>query len=341
MERVTAVVCTRNRYDTTLSPCLIALGLQTYPVDGIWVYDDSDKHIDLRDREPYKQIFLLLAQKKIGWQVTYGNGLGQVRGHKLALRECKTKYLWRVDDDCIPEAECLEKLMLVMESDSNCGACGGLVLDASHQAVSKMASNKIEDIYLGLNVQWYRHSKDDRRPYDVDHLYSTFVFKRGEDYYPSNLSRIGHREETIATYRMKRAGMSIKVQPEAITWHLKASAGGIRDGYAEMWQQDEAVFSELMRDWGIKASSYKVIVLDNGLGDHYAFKTILPEVMARYSNLILACCYPDVFRDFKVGIMSIAEAQAGSNRETGVYRWMAEHNHTGSLIDAYTALYLS
>jgi hypothetical protein len=129
------------------------------------------------------------------------------------------------------------------------------------------------------------------------------------------------------------------VVPEAVTWHLKGSSGGIRDGFKEMWDADEAVFGELMRDWGIKPKEHKIITLDNGLGDHYAFRTILPEIMARFPNLILACCYPDVFRDYKVGLISIAEAQAGDHRE-GVYRYMVEHNWKRSMVDAYREMYL-
>jgi hypothetical protein len=90
------------------------------------------------------------------------------------------------------------------------------------------------------------------------------------------------------------------------------------------------VFAELLRDWGVKASNAKVIVLDCGLGDTYCFKNILPELIKRYDNLILAVCYPDVFRDYhNLTIISIAEAQAGGHRD-GVYRWMVEHSWTGS-----------
>ena len=335
---VTAVVCTRGRHETTLPLCLAAIGMQSRPVSGIWIYDDNDTHVDLREVEPYKQLFTMLMQKGIQYQVTFGNGTGQVRGHKLSLRECKTEYIWRVDDDDIPEPTCLEKLMLRMEAYSNCGACGGLVIDVGNQTTSDVASNKIEDIYLGLNEQWFRNPN--AKTHEVDHLYSSFVYKRGEDYYPSNLSRVGHREETIFTYRMKRAGMKVLLVPEAITWHLKSKSGGIRDGYQEMWHKDEDVFAELLRDWGVNTSDKKVITLDNGLGDHYAFKTILPDILARYPNLVLACCYPDVFRAYKdIKIISIAAAYAGDHRE-GIYKWLFEHNWKGSLTDAYRACYL-
>jgi len=331
---VTAVVCTHNRYDTTLALCLQAIAMQTYPVKALWIYDDSDKKIDLREKEPYKQLFILLQQKGIAWEVVYGNGQGQVRGHKLSLKECKTDIIWRLDDDTLPEPGCLESLMEVMDEDV--GAAGGLVLDVAHQSPSKMASSRIDDIYLGLNQQWFRHSGE---PYEVDHLYSTFVYKRGEDYYPSNLSRVGHREETIFTYRIKKSGKRVLVVPKAITWHLKANSGGIRDGQQAMWQQDEAVFSELMKDWGVTPREHKVITLDNGLGDHYAFKTILPRLIDKFAdNLTLACCYPDVFRDFDINIISIGEAYGGGHRD-GVYKWMVENNHKGNLVEAYEKIY--
>lgn len=337
MSTVTAVVCTRNRSDSVLSLCLMALGQQTRTPNHVFIYDDNDKdkQRDLRNVEPYRQIFTMWAQKGISYFWCWGNGQGQVRGHKISLRECKTDYIWRVDDDDVPEPTCLEKLMLVVESDSSVGACGGLVLDVAYQGSSKIASNKIEDIYLGLNKQWFRHTG---KPYDVDHLYSSFVYKRAEDYYPSNLSRIGHREETIMTYRMKRAGYRIIVEPGAVTWHLKASSGGIRDGYKEMWEKDEAVFAELMRDWGVKPDEHKIITLDNGIGDHYAFLSILPALRKRYRNLAIACCYPDVFHAYPdLNLISIGEAYGGGHRE-GVYKYMVEHDwngEKGNIIDAF------
>lgn len=343
MSTVSAVICTRNRSETTLPLVLTAIIQQTRKPEAVWIYDDNDKHTDLRGKEPYKQLFTLLQSKGICWGVTFGNGTGQVRGHKLSLSETKSDYIWRIDDDDIPEPTCLEKLMLVVESDPNIGACGGLVLDVGMQGTSQMASNKIEDIYLGLNVQWFRPLLETCKPFEVDHLYSSFVYKRAKDYYPSGLSRVGHREETIMTYRMKRDGWKVVVEPNAVTWHLKANSGGIRDGYREMWNADEAVFAELMRDWGIEPKTYKIITLDNGLGDHYAFKNILPEVIAKYPNLIISCCYPDVFRDYKnLKIISIAEAYNGGHRE-GIYKYFVEHNWTGkdgNLVDAYRKAYL-
>jgi hypothetical protein len=97
-----------------------------------------------------------------------------------------------------------------------------------------------------------------------------------------------------------------------------------------------------MRDWGVNANGYKIITLDSGLGDHYAFLQVLPAIIKRYPNLILSVCYPDVFRDYpSVKIISIAEAFAGNHRD-GVYGYMINNGWThekGTLIDAYKEAY--
>jgi hypothetical protein len=83
-------------------------------------------------------------------------------------------------------------------------------------------------------------------------------------------------------------------------------------------------------------------VLDNGLGDHLMFRTILPEIKAKYSNLVLAVCYPEVFMDDGVKMISIAEARTMiTDIETqNIYAWCEANNWTGPLTDAFRKMYL-
>jgi glycosyltransferase involved in cell wall biosynthesis len=264
--------------------------------------------------------------------VIFGEGRGQVEGHRTALKEAKGEFIWRLDDDNVPEPDVLEKLMKNFEPDV--GAVGGLVLDPGKVSTSSIASNKIEDIYLGLNVQWFRQD----RKIEVDHLYSTFVYRKDQDYYPTGLSRVGHREETIMTYRMRRQGWRLIVDPGAITWHLRGPTGGIRGEKGDFWAKDEQIFSQMLIDWGVRPTIYKTITLDNGIGDHYAFRKVLPKILSRYPNFILACCYPDVFSSFPVRIVSIGEARAAGWGDN-IYRFMVENNWKGNIVEAYEKYY--
>lgn len=84
-----------------------------------------------------------------------------------------------------------------------------------------------------------------------------------------------------------------------------------------------------------------IAVLDSGLGDHFDFLSILPEIKAKHKNIILATCYPDVFKDEGVTQISIAEAAArlGNIENHNVYKFMAERNWKSSIKDAYRKLY--
>jgi glycosyltransferase involved in cell wall biosynthesis len=331
--RVTVDICTRNRF-SSLGQVLQAVLMQTYKVDEIIINDDADPQgrPELH-KDPNLALWLAMALNRgIQWHILYGDASGQVAGHKRALKFSSSEYIWRLDDDNIPEPRCLEILMSRMRPDI--GAVGGVVIEPNKVITSSVASNKIEDIYVGLNQQWFASKTGG----EVDHLYSTFLYRKTEDFYPDNLSRIGHREETIMTHRMKRAGWKLYFEPAAITWHMRIPTGGIRDGRMEMFNHDEQIFAGLLRDWGVKPNSYKIVTLDNGLGDHYAFKTVLPSLLLKYPKMIIACCYPQVFDGFDVRLCSIGEAKMAGWGDN-IYGFMNQNHWKGSLTEAYEAYY--
>lgn len=333
---VTAVVCTKDRYYTSLPNCLTSIALQTVTPNTLFIYDDGE-HKDLRDDPLYQNIFSLLSLKGIAWEVKFGKRMGQVHSHQSSLTDAKTDWIWRIDDDNVLESNVLE--VLLSNVGPNVGAIGGVVLDPKIPLKShKLASNKMEDIYLGLNIQWFKEAKKQ----DVDHLYSTFLYRRvGAPAYCTQLSRVGHREETIFSHEYKRKGFRLIMDPAAVTWHLRASSGGIRSESDQgLWHHDEQIFSAKLKEWKIAPSKVKMIVLDSGLGDHLLFKAVLPEIMARHKRIVIACCYPEVFEDCKVELMSIAEAQMATNiSELNVYKKMWDWNWKWSLEDAYRRLY--
>lgn len=337
---VTVVIPTRNRYFTTLPQCLLSIASQTYKPEKIIIYDDGEQK-DLRQEPMYRNIFSLLAAKGIQWAVNFGVRKGQAYSHNSSIKDSKTTWIWRIDDDNIAEPDVLEKLVSNINSDV--GAIGGLVVDPkSNGWRPSLASNKIEDIYLGQNIQWYRQ---DKHVEEVDHLYSTFIFRKAAAKHGYDLRAPIHREETIFTYRIKLAGWRILVDTSAMTWHFNEQTGGIRDEKREMIMECERVFAEHMKSWGVKPTEYKFIVLDNGLGDHLIFKNILPEIKARNRSkkIVMAVCYPEVFEDDKdVKLISIGEAKGlfGRNYDTfNTYKWMWDHNWNKPLEAAFAEQY--
>jgi len=343
--RVTATVSTKGRFHTTFPLMLTSLLNQTIKPCRLIIYDDNDVMEDLRENEIYKNLFMMLQQNNIKWEVTPGEHKGQVFNHQRALTDVKTEWIWRLDDDNIMESNVLESLLTFAVDKKELGAIGPLILDPKSDFKHCMASNKMEDIYLGLNVQWCNTHL--QQYIEVDHLQgSTFLFRKeaGKHGYDLNLSRVGHREETIFTHEMKRNGWKLAIFTGAKTWHVRYGAGGIRaHNDSKLFRHDEDIFTEYMRKWGVVPSKIKVIPLDNGIGDHYAFRMILPDIKKKYEGyrIIIGACFSDVFRDETgVEIVSLNESFAFVKPDDcNIYRWMDNHNWKGKLKDAFKEMY--
>lgn len=92
--------------------------------------------------------------------------------------------------------------------------------------------------------------------------------------------------------------------------------------------------------------------LNNGIGDHLAFKQLLPELFLTSDNLLIACVYPEVFWDVQnIQIISLEEgkkiiAERGeTEKDYSVYEIMqnSEKEFRGKgnyILQAYKKLYL-
>jgi glycosyltransferase involved in cell wall biosynthesis len=321
---VTAYTSTKDRYFTTLPSCLISLATQTVKPNHIWIFDDGEQK-DLRKYPIYENIFAMFDTLGIQWKVIFGERKGQVLNHQKALEQAETEWIWRVDDDNVVENNALEKMLEVVQDDI--GAVGGLVLHPTHNKNNaELASSAIEDVDLGLNIQWWKF----KGVKEVDHLYSTFIYRKeaGKHGYCMELSPVGHSEETLFSYQIKRNGWRLLVNPEAVTWHLRENSGGIRSyANAQLWEHDKQIFRSKLKEWGIKLNKHKFFVLENGLGDHLAFKKLLPEIRETFKDfkLVIAVCYPEVFENEKdIKLVSIQQAKTyfGKIDQFNIYKFM-------------------
>lgn len=308
---ILAYVSTLNRYDTTLPLTLVSIALQTYKPDHFVLFDDNENPRDLRQSEVYQYCFKLFNEKGISWEVIFGQKKGQHFNHETA-NTMGYPFAWRIDDDEIAEQDCLEGL--VKEIKDGIGAVAGLVMQPNSQ--------------LQTNIQWY---KWDGEPKEVDDLYSSFLYRTNVAHYDLRLSSVAHREETMFSSTLKDKGYKLIVTPKAVTWHFR-SLGGIRSGQsAEMFDHDEAIYNETV---AFQNSGKKLYVLNNGIGDHYMFRQVItPE-----KDAIIACCYPDVFPEYKC--ISIADAMNMVNIEDyNIYKWCGERNWKGHLQEAFIEMY--
>ena len=340
---VTATISTKGRMFTTLPLVLTSLINQTVKPCRLIIYDDNPVFEDLRENEIYKNLFFLMNRVGIKWEHNPGERKGQVFNHQRALGDTTTDWIWRLDDDNIMESNVLEGLYNCAQ-DKNAGAVGPLILDPKFKSNTK-GSNKMKDIFLGLNIQWYENHTE--RYIEVEHLQgSTFLFRRkaARHGYDLSLSKVGHREETIFTYEIKRAGWPLIVLTDVKTWHLRFGAGGIRSqNDVKLFEHDERIFHTYLKKWESVIEKTLVIPLDNGLGDHYAIRSVLPDI--RKANpgckIIIGACYPDVFEgETGLEIISLAESCNMVNADTfNIYRWMDQHNWSRSVSEAFKMMY--
>jgi len=343
---VSVVISTKNRYDSTLLICLQSVINQSYLPKKIYIFDDNDNPKDLRELPVFNNLFRSAYFKGIDYEVIFGKKQGQVANYITSLEICKTDWIWRVDDDNVPDQNVLMDLVNTIK-EKKCAAVGGLILDPNidNTSLPCIASNDIEKIYYGCNIQWYKHPNNDL--ISVDHLYSSFLFNKSIAKkcggYCDRLSRVGHREETIFTYQMKKAGYELYVNPNAITWHYRYNGGGIRSVKGDYYH-DECIFEEYLSNWGIIPRQIKLFVLDNGIGDHFCFKHLIPEIKEKYKefDLILAVCYRDVFFDIDgFTIISIKEAAQliGNLDGFNLYKKGFDTGQIKNITDLYREIY--
>lgn len=313
-------VSTRGRYETTLPLTIQSIISQTLKVDKLIIFDDNDQPKDMREIQLYQYLFDIMNIKGIQWEWLFAQKKGQHFNHQMA-NTMGFEWVWRVDDDCIPEPSVLETLYSYVSQ--KIGAVGGSILTPPMSPVG-IVSGKIENIYSEPSIQW-DYIKELK---SVDHLHCSFLYRAGIHDYNLGLSRVAHREETLFTYGLKQKGYEILVVPNAVTWHLKNKHGGIRTEQKSLFDHDEYVFQNII---GLKDKT--IVVLDCGLGDHIVFKHVLPLI----ENPVIFSCYPDIIPG-----RSIQDAKnlLGDIEAYNIYRKMDEWKWASSLEDAFKKMYV-
>ena len=314
-------VATRGRYQTTLPLVLSAIINQTRLPDKLVIFDDNDEPQDMRENPMYRHLFAMMDAKGLKWEWLFAEKKGQHHIHQKA-NEMKYEWVWRCDDDAIPEPNVLKQLC--SHIDTTVGAIGGSILTQPFYKTSK-STGLIDNIDSEPNIQWGNIYVTK----EVDHLHCSFLYRAGIHDYNLGLSRVAHREETLFTWGLRQKGYKILAVPNAVTWHFKNPEGGIRsETKQEMFAHDEQIFRNF-----IHYRDKTIVVLNSGLGDHIVFSRILPSIR---SPLVFTC-YPEI-----VPGKTIAEAQHlfGDLDQWSIYKKMAGWNWTNSLEDAYKKMYL-
>ena len=286
------------------------------------IFDDNDTPEDMRNELVYSYFFRMLDIKGIKWKWVFADKKGQHHIHQAA-NWMGMDWVWRCDDDAIPEPNVLENLAKHIADDV--GAVGGAVLTPPDMPDTHNVTGMVDNIDREPNIQWNTIEKVK----EVEHLHCTFLYRAGIVDYNTGLSRVAHREETLFTYALWQKGYKILAVPDAVTWHMRNPQGGIRsETRREMFWHDEQIFRSTL--------AYRrknVVVLNCGMGDHIVFSHILPEI----KNAEVFSCYPEI-----VPGRSIAEAEYlfGNLEKYNIYRKMDHWKWKGTLEDAYRKMYL-
>ena len=321
MPSVICSVSTRGRYHTTLPLTLQAIAMQTEKPDRLCVFDDNDEPIDVRELPHYRYLFQILDLNSIKWDWVFAGKKGQHHNHQAA-NTMGYDWVWRVDDDAIPEPNVLANLKQYISDDV--GAIAGDILTPPLSYVGN-STGKIANIDNEPNLQWDVLTD----VIEVEHLHCSFLYRAGVHDYHLGLSRVAHREETLFSYGLHKKGYKLLLVPDATTWHLKNPQGGIRSETSqELYNHDEFIFRNFMQ--------YKdntIVVLDGGLGDHIVFSHVLPDI----KNPVVFTCYPEVIDGLQ---LSEAYRLFENIDQWNIYKKMHEWKWTGSLESAYRKLYL-
>ncbi len=322
MDKILCSVATRGRYNSTLPIVINAIANQTKLPDKLIIFDDNDQPEDMRNNFIYQHLFSILNHKGVKWEWIYAPKKGQHHIHQMA-NKIGYDWVWRVDDDAIPEPNVLETLYSY--SYDEVGAIGGSILTLPINPDTSKNTGKIEDIDREPNIQW----AEIKVIKEVEHLHCSFLYRSNIHDYNLGLSRVAHREETLFTYGLYQKGYKLLVVPDATTWHLKNPNGGIRaETNEQLYKHDELIFRNTL--------SYKnktIVVLNCGMGDHIVFKRVMPDI----TNAEVFTCFPDI-----VPGRPISEAMSlfGDIDQWSIYKKMAEWKWTDSLENAFRKLYL-
>lgn len=350
---VTATISTKDRFFDTLPITISSIISQTVRPEALLIFEDGE-HLDLTQNPTYNNLFQTLERCNISWYVIFGEGKGQVLNHQKAINfveeRTKTDLIWRLDDDIQPEATVLETLLKQFEDDK-VGAVGSLIIIPTEKLSASVpgGGSSLQGLLEGeMNDQWFIYPRG-TPSFEVEHLNCSFLFrtKAAKHGYNMYLSPAGYREETLFTYEMFLNGWKLIVDPSVITWHHKNPKGGIRTYQdTSMWEHDDALFIERLYILNSTDKDEKIILLDNGIGDHVEFLRILPEILEKNKKVRIACCFPEIFEEYdndgRVDLVSVASVSKwiGNPDSYNLYAFMAQRNWEKPIIDAFREMYL-
>jgi glycosyltransferase involved in cell wall biosynthesis/SAM-dependent methyltransferase len=260
-DRVLVGIPTKDRPES-LRMLLESLVGQTFKDFDVAIVDDS-RFADLPNDGKLNEVLADLYRGGHSWFAFRGPAQNQAVAHNNIMKfavERGYKLVFRVDDDIVLKADHLELLFKEFVKDGGCryAAMGGIFLNPHMDAMQQRAPpnwREIADFRGDIHhcVLWAQTVLyPEEIPYrdDVQHLYSSYMYRpelvASVGGFPSDLSSMGYREETVPIYALWLQGYDLRIVTGAYAWHYNAGEGGLRSVSPEaaksMYQADELLF---------------------------------------------------------------------------------------------------
>ena len=169
--KITILLTTCDRYETTLPLCLMSIFNQSLTPNRIVLVDDS-KIKKFYEYPLLKNILTLFKEKNIEFNYFYGSCKGQVPALQIVLDNINNGWILKTDDDNILSYNVLELFELLI--NPNVGAMSGIIIDKNlNNYTNKMPNiennyyNRIENIYSDINIQMVLNQSHDIKKFNI------------------------------------------------------------------------------------------------------------------------------------------------------------------------------
>lgn len=260
MSKRISIHCTSKDRHSEVALLLQSLRTQTHQAWDLVLMDDASGNAITNC---HFVVALINRLKLEGHRVKlYRNNIS--RGVCYARNKCieidryDNPFVCRLDDDCIPDVDYLERLVAVL--DNGFDVASGVIPLLSNPEVKRETKfvspiinyhefNEQGDIIVNRDDCGFAYT--DEKVLGTHQFRTNALFKREViekivaefgTVYPDFLTKVGFREELFASFKAQALGFKIGVDTGAVAFHLQTPSGGCRSQtYAQDVQQDDQV----------------------------------------------------------------------------------------------------
>lgn len=258
-KRISIHITTKDRH-SEVAILLQSLRSQTYKDFDVLIMDDAS---GTPLEQCYFALYLINRLRLEGHTVRlfrqdYSRGVCHARNKLIEVDTLGNDYVCRLDDDCIPQPDYLEKLVEVLDKGEYDLVSGVIPLLAQPElkremrfvkpVINKHEINSEGDLVLNKDDCGYCYISDAVIPthqFRTNALYKRALTDSGVRY-PDYLTKVGFREEGFFSFEAQLRGFKLAVRTGAVAYHLQCPSGGCR---STTYSQDVALDDKTFRTW--------------------------------------------------------------------------------------------